>query len=93
MWANCFSAQIGLHISCWDHAKFWFLYYSYQAFVILSDQTKRLVIPSDADCTRFYAFPKIHKFTLVFFPIVSNIKTASYELTLTFTMPVSFHLH
>ena len=32
-----------------------------KASVLLSDQTKRMVIPSVANCVRFYALPKIHK--------------------------------
>ena len=51
-----------------------------KASVLLSDQTKHIVIPSFANCARFYALPKIHKPTLTFRPIVSNVGTASYKL-------------
>ena len=47
---------------------------------VLSDQTKRTVIPSVVNCARFYALPKIHKPSLTFRPIVSNVGTASYKL-------------
>ena len=40
-----------------------------------------MVIPSVADCVRIYGFPIIHKLTLAFRPIVSNVGTASYNLT------------
>ena len=46
-------------------------------YVLLSDQTKRMVISSVANCARFYALPKIHKPALAFRPIVSNIGIAS----------------
>ena len=39
-----------------------------------------MVIPSLANCARFYALPKIHKPSLSFHPIVSNVGTASYKL-------------
>ena len=39
-----------------------------------------MVIPSVTNCARFYALPKIHKHTLAFHLIVSNIDTASYKL-------------
>ena len=48
--------------------------------VLLNDQTKRMVIPSVANCARFYALPKIHKLTLAFRPIVYNVGTASCKL-------------
>ena len=48
--------------------------------VLLNDQMKLIVIPSVINCTRFYALPKIHKPTLAFSPIVSNVGTASYKL-------------
>ena len=38
-----------------------------------------MVIPSVANCAKFYAFPKIHKPTLAFRPIVSEVGTASYK--------------
>ena len=48
--------------------------------VLLSDQTKRMVIPSIANCARLLALSKIHKPTLAFRPNVSNFGTASYKL-------------
>ena len=39
-----------------------------------------MVIPSLANCARFYALPKIHKPTLAFRPIVFNVVPASYKL-------------
>ena len=48
--------------------------------VFHKDQTKCMVIPSVANCARFCAHPKIHKPTLDFCPIVSNVGTASYKL-------------
>ena len=48
--------------------------------VFLKDQTKCMVIPSVANCAIFCARPKIHKPTLDFRPIVSNVGTASYKL-------------
>ena len=47
---------------------------------VLSDQTKCMVIPTVANCARFYALPKIHKPILAFCLIVSNVVTASYKL-------------
>ena len=38
------------------------------------------VIPSIANCAKSYAFPKIHKSTLAFYSIASNLDTASYKL-------------
>ncbi|XP_054710410.1 uncharacterized protein LOC129220094, partial [Uloborus diversus] len=43
-------------------------------------KVKRSVIPSTANCARFYALPKVHKAGIPFRPIVSNIGTASYKL-------------
>ena len=40
-----------------------------------------MVIPSVPKCARFYALPKIHKPTLAFRPIVSNVGTASYKFS------------
>ena len=48
--------------------------------VLFSDQTKLMVIPSVANCARFYALLKIHKLAVDFRPIVSNVRTASYKL-------------
>ena len=48
--------------------------------VLLSDQRKRMVIPSVANCDRFYALPIIHTPALVFLPIVFNIGNGSYKL-------------
>ena len=41
------------------------------------DKTKRIAIPSVANCARLHALPKIDKSTLTFCPIVSNVGTAS----------------
>ena len=40
---------------------------------------KHMIIPSVANCVRFYALPKIHKPILTFRPFISNIDTDSYE--------------
>ena len=48
--------------------------------ICLSDQTKCIIIPSFGNCARFYSLLNIHKPTLAFHPIVSNVNTASYEL-------------
>ena len=48
--------------------------------VLLSEQTKRIIIPSIANRARFYAVPKIHKTTFAFRPVVSNFDTTFYKL-------------
>ena len=50
--------------------------------VLLSHQTKRMVIPFVANCARFYALPKTHKPIFAFHPNVFNVSTASYRLAL-----------
>ena len=40
-----------------------------------------MVIPSIANCTRFYALPEIHKLTLILHPLVSNANNSPYRLT------------
>ena len=47
-------------------------------FVLFSDHTKCMIIPPVVSSARFYALPKIHKLTLAFHPIISNVDTASY---------------
>ena len=47
-------------------------------FLVLSDQTKCKVIPSVVNRGKFYALPKIHKSTLAFHLIVSNVGTSPY---------------
>ena len=39
-----------------------------------------MTIPSIVNCTKFYALPKVHKPTVAFCPIGSNIGVASYKL-------------
>ena len=46
--------------------------HSFKNSVLLSSQMKYMVIPSVANCARFYAFLKIYKPTLASHPIVSN---------------------
>lgn len=46
------------------------------------NNTKRLVIFSIPNCAHFYSLPKVHKPTLSFCPIVSNIDNASYKLAM-----------
>ena len=57
--------------------------------VLLNDQTKRIVIPSVANCAKFYALPKIHKPTLAFHPIVSKSRSSSALLLI--NLLVSYH--
>ena len=52
-------------------------------FFILSDQTKYMIIPFIDGCAIFYALLKIlkiHKPTLAFHLIVSNVRTDSFKL-------------
>ena len=48
-------------------------------FRLLSDQSKHMVIPFVNNCARFYVLPKIHKCTLAFLLIVSNVGTVSHK--------------
>lgn len=47
---------------------------------ILNEHTKRILIPSIDNCTRFYALTKIEKPNLAFPPTVFNIDTVSYKI-------------
>ena len=94
-WLNSFSQQIRLHIhvqTILNSGPYTILNKdpstkhlievkrNVKSSVFLNDQTKRVVIPSVANCARLYVLPRIHKSTLDFCQIVSNVGTASYKL-------------